>query len=198
MSNDENAAAKTEEPTATPSEGGEITDITPTEGKEGAEGTEGAETAPKKSPLKLILFIGVPVLILGIAAGVLFLTHFGRVLIGLEKAPKKEITQTLPDHITYYELPEMLVNIQSTSKRKPYLRVAIKLELHQTDATPTLDLIKPRIIDSFQMYIRELRVDDLEGSAGSQRLKQELLKRVNALSAPIKIHDVLFGVFVIQ
>lgn len=193
MSNDENAVAKAEEPADTQADGAEVTDITPSE-----EGAEGSTPPAKKSPLKLILFIGVPVLVLGIVAGVLFLTHFGRVMIGLEKAPKKEITQTLPDHITYYELPEMLVNIQSTSKRKPYLRMSVKLEIHEEKVEPKLDLIKPRMIDAIQMYIRELRVDDLEGSAGSQHLKQELLKRINALSAPIKVHDVLFGVFVIQ
>lgn len=197
MSNEENAAAKTEEAPATDNKDQE-NKAPDGEGTESSEGTEAAAAEPKKSPLKLILFIAVPVLVLGIIAGVLFLTHFGRTLIGLEKAPKKEITQSLPDHIMYYELPEMLINIQSTSKRKPYLRMAVKLELHQTDAVQTMDLLKPRIIDAFQMYIRELRVDDLEGSAGSQKLKQELLKRVNSLTGPIKVHDVLFGSFVIQ
>lgn len=195
MSNEENTAAKAPEGAEGQAEGADITDITPTEG---AEGGEGAPAPAKKSPLKLILFIVVPLLVLGSVAAVLFLTHFGRALIGLEKPHKQEITQSLPDHITYYELPEMLINIQSTSKRKPYLRMAVKLEVHEEKIEPKLDLIKPRMIDAIQMYVRELRVDDLEGSAGSQRLKQELLKRINALSGPIKVHDILFGVFVIQ
>ena len=50
----------------------------------------------------------------------------------------------------------------------------------------------PKIIDNFQTYLRELRIDDLKGSAGMYRLREELLIRVNAGAAPIKIKDVLF------
>jgi flagellar FliL protein len=152
----------------------------------------------KSSALPIILAIVIPVLLLGGAAGFLFMTKAGRTLIGLEKKEGAEKKVELPEHIAYYELPEMLVNIQSTAKRKPYLRLSIKLELHNPEDTKTLDLVKPRIIDAFQTYLRELRVEDLEGSSGSQRLKQELLKRVNAVSQPVKVYDVLFGSFVVQ
>ena len=168
-----------------------------------AEASEGGEEAPKKSGgmMKIILLVVIPLLVIGIGAGVLFFTDFGRGLIGLEteKEVAEEEVVELPENISYYEMPELLVNIQSSSaKRKPYLRLAVKFEIHDPEATATLDLLKPRIIDSFQVYLRELRVDDLEGSAGSQRLKEELLKRVNAVSAPAKVMDVLFQVFVVQ
>ncbi len=38
----------------------------------------------------------------------------------------------------------------------------------------------PRVVDQFQGYLRELRMDDLKGSAGIVRLKEELLRRINA------------------
>ncbi len=171
--------------------------------EEATEGAEDGKEAPKKSGgmMKIILLVVIPLLVIGIVAGVLFFTDFGRGMIGLET--EKEIVEEevveLPENISYYEMPELLVNIQSSSaKRKPYLRLAVKFEIHDPEATATLDLLKPRIIDSFQVYLRELRVDDLEGSAGSQRLKEELLKRVNAVSAPAKVMDVLFQVFVVQ
>ncbi len=175
---------------------------------ENGKDAEGGEEGDKKKSggmMKIILFAGVPVLLIIIIAVVLFFTSFGRGLIGLETDENleeevvEEAVMELPEHISYYDMPELLVNIQSsTSKRKPYLRLAVKFELHDPEAMKTLDIIKPRIIDSFQIYLRELRVDDLEGSAGSQRLKEELLKRVNAVAAPLKIVDVLFQVFVIQ
>lgn len=153
--------------------------------------------------LKILLIAGIPTLTIIAIAGVLLFTSFGRELVGLDsKNAKKDIAEEiveLPENITYYEMPELLVNIQSSSKkRKPFLRLAVKFEVHDPEAIATIDLLKPRIIDSFQVYLRELRVDDLEGSAGSQRLKEELLKRVNAVSAPAKIMDVLFQVFVVQ
>lgn len=174
---------------------------------DGADGEqEGENKEEKKSGgmMKILLLVGIPVVLIAIIAAVLFLTSFGRGLIGLDSEEgaaekEEEVVVTLPENITYYEMPELLVNIQSdTAKRKPYLRLAVKFEVHDPEAIPTLDLIKPRIIDSFQVYLRELRVDDLEGSAGSQRLKEELLKRVNAVSAPAKVIDVLFQVFVVQ
>jgi flagellar FliL protein len=172
-----------------------------------------AESAPDKneqnrapdkkgSLLKIILLIGFPILLIGVVIAVLFFTSFGRQLIKLDvpqaTAPQ-EAVQKLPENIVYYDMPELLVNIQSSSgNRKPFLRLAVKFEVHDLSVIPTLDLIKPRITDAFQIYLRELRVEDLDGASGSQRLKEELLKRVNAVAAPIKINDVLFQVFVVQ
>ena len=56
----------------------------------------------------------------------------------------------------------------------------------------------PRIIDNFQIYLRELRVEDLRGSDGIYRLREELLARVNAAVAPVKVTDVLFKEMLVQ
>ncbi|MFX9073467.1 flagellar basal body-associated FliL family protein, partial [Acinetobacter baumannii] len=56
----------------------------------------------------------------------------------------------------------------------------------------------PRIIDNFQVYLRELRLDDLKGSAGMYRLREELLLRVNMAAQPVKIKDVLFKEMLVQ
>jgi flagellar FliL protein len=56
----------------------------------------------------------------------------------------------------------------------------------------------PRVTDYFQVYLRELRVEDLKGSAGMYRLREELLARVRAAVAPIRVRDVLFKQILIQ
>ena len=56
----------------------------------------------------------------------------------------------------------------------------------------------PRIIDNFQVYLRELRVEDLQGAQGVYRLKEELLVRVNAAARPTKINDVLISEMLVQ
>ena len=63
---------------------------------------------------------------------------------------------------------------------------------------PCWSTIQPRIIDRFQVYLRELRVEDLEGSAGMQRLREELLNRVNKVAHPVKVRDVLFAELLVQ
>jgi len=56
----------------------------------------------------------------------------------------------------------------------------------------------PRIVDNVQVYLRELRAEDLKGSAGTYRLREELLKRINATVAPLRIDDVLFLEILLQ
>jgi flagellar FliL protein len=46
--------------------------------------------------------------------------------------------------------------------------------------------------------LRELRVEDIRGSAGVMRLKEELLRRVNLAVAPTPVHDVLLKEMIIQ
>ena len=58
--------------------------------------------------------------------------------------------------------------------------------------------VMPRVVDAFQVHLRELRVTDLEGSAGLYRLRDELTKRVNLAVAPNKINAVLFKEIIVQ
>jgi flagellar FliL protein len=56
----------------------------------------------------------------------------------------------------------------------------------------------PRIVDNLQGYLRELRVDELKGSAGAYRLKEEMLTRIKAAVAPAKVNAVLFKELQVQ
>jgi flagellar FliL protein len=56
----------------------------------------------------------------------------------------------------------------------------------------------PRIIDNFHVYLRELRAEDLRGSAGLYRLREELLIRVQAIADPVVVRDVLFKEVLVQ
>lgn len=162
-----------------------------------AEEPVGEGDTQKKSGnlLKILLFVGLPVLLLASAAAFLFLTETGKHLIGIGQASEEA---KLPDQIVYYNLPEMMVNLVPSGKKSSFLRIVVKFELPDAEAIKTLDLVKPRVIDAFQMYLRELRMDDIEGSAGLQRLREELLKRANTVTAPIKVKDVLFETLLIQ
>ena len=98
----------------------------------------------------------------------------------------------------YYDLPELMVNLNTTGRKKIFLKMRISLELRNPEDVPAIEAMMPRIIDNFQVYVRELRVDDLKGSAGIYRLREDFLTRVIAAAAPIKITDVLFKEMLIQ
>jgi flagellar FliL protein len=56
----------------------------------------------------------------------------------------------------------------------------------------------PRLQDMLQTYLREMRPEELRGSAGIYRLREELLGRANVVLAPVRVNDVLFTQLLIQ
>ena len=72
------------------------------------------------------------------------------------------------------------------------------MELENSGDIKRVETVMPRIMDNFQAYLRELRIEDLKGAAGMYRLREELLSRVNAALAPVKVHDVLFKEMLVQ
>ncbi len=69
----------------------------------------------------------------------------------------------------------MLVNLNSAGRRASYLKISVSLELENPADIPRIEAIMPRIVDNFQVYLRELRIEDLKGSAGLYRLREEPL-----------------------
>jgi flagellar FliL protein len=94
----------------------------------------------------------------------------------------------------------MLVNLQTDGTKTSFIKMAVSLEL--TDKSPVtterVTAMMPRVIDNFQVYMRELRLDDLNGSAGMFRLKEELLRRVNIAVQPVQVKDILFRELLVQ
>jgi flagellar FliL protein len=56
----------------------------------------------------------------------------------------------------------------------------------------------PRLLDLFATYLREMRPEELRGSAGTHRLREELLVRANLAVAPARVTDVLFVEILVQ
>jgi flagellar protein FliL len=180
----------------------EESDAQGTEVNENSEGVEVKKGLLTNPIIKWGLFIGGPLLLLCIIAGVLYMLGvFGGA--EEESAVAKEpevvpIAVQLQDVFTY-ALPSMLINLRTTGRRTSFLKVTISLEVKGNEENKKeMDQLKPRIVDQFQTYLRELEVEDLQGSAGLQRLKEELLDRVNAVTAPIKVQNVLFGELLVQ
>ena len=53
-------------------------------------------------------------------------------------------------------------------------------------------------MDSFQLYLRALTPEDLNGASGLYRLKEELLARVNAAIGRAEVRDLLFKEMLVQ
>jgi flagellar FliL protein len=103
-----------------------------------------------------------------------------------------------PDGVTFYTLPDMIVNIQSTDGRPAYLKLKLTLEMKDAALAAHLQTQAPRMQDMFQGFLRELRPEDLAGSAGSYQLRAEILRRVNLIAAPAKVDAVLIEEMLVQ
>jgi len=175
------------------------------EQREGAEG-EAAAAEPQQGIVKKLL--GNKKLLIVAAAGlVVFLLGGGAGLyFFVFSAPKPDATvaanevalPATPPEITYYDLPDLIVNIQSADGTPAYLKLSTSLELDRPEEKAGITAMMPRIVDQFQGYLRELRIDDLKGSAGVLRLKEELLRRINAVAQPYRVRDVLLKEMIVQ
>jgi flagellar protein FliL len=153
---------------------------------------EEGESQPKRSLLKLIIMAVGGLAVVG-AAGA------GGYYFFFAPKPKEEVAAPVVKPPAFIDMPEVLVNLAGTGPdRTHYLKVKIVLEVADAALIPQIQPVLPRVVDAFQVFLRELRPTDLEGSAGTYRLKEELTRRVNAAIAPSRINAVLFKEMVMQ
>jgi flagellar FliL protein len=158
---------------------------------EGVEGEEGA--ASPKSKLKLIIIAATAIVV--IAAGV------AGYFVFLRAKPAAEEKHAAPaaKPPVFMDVPEVMVNLsQMQGERTQYLKIKVVLEVKEQPVAEQIKPSLPRVVDTFQTFMRELRPSDLNGSSGLYRLKEELTRRVNVAVAPAQVNAVLFKEVVIQ
>ncbi len=151
-----------------------------------AEAGPGGAGGRERRRLMLLLVLG-PLAIIGLLGA-------GAWGLGWFASAPKEAARPAP---VFYALPEFTVNL-SAGERPSYLKMKVALEVPDRSVLQALEPQLPRIIDLFQVYLRELRTTDLQGSAGLARLREELLRRVNYAVYPAKVDAVLFKEIVVQ
>lgn len=119
---------------------------------------------------------------------------------GGEDLPPEEIGRVnyAASDLIFYELPDMIVNLNTSGSQPRFLKIRVALEFGDRKIVSKIRRDMPRIIDHFQVYLRELRREDLRGSAGMYRLKEELMIRVNQTVQPSRVRDVLFREMLVQ
>jgi flagellar FliL protein len=99
---------------------------------------------------------------------------------------------------SYYTMPKLIVNLAGPANESQLLELSLVLEASDAATFDEVPATMPRLKDQFQSFLRELRVEDLNGSAGSYRLRIELLRRFNAVMAPAKADAVLVESFLVM
>ena len=179
--------------------------------------------APKRGKRKLLLIL-VPVLLLGGGAGAWFSGLLPRLLghgtehvaegaaehgatehgaaghgaaghgAAGEKAEKKVAEASAP---TFLDLPDIVANLNA-GRRAAFIKLKAKFELSKPEDVAPVQAAMPRIVDLFQSYLREMRPEELRGTAGTYRLREELIARSNIAAHPARVLNVLFTELLVQ
>lgn len=162
---------------------------------------------------KIIIIAVVAILLLGGGAGAFFTGALDG-LLGKGKPDCENIKEDDPHYQScadqlaaagistgpgaFFTIPDMIVNLSAGARQPRFLKVSLKVELERPEDVPRFEAVLPRVIDQFQTYLRELRIEDLRGSSGMYRMKIELLSRVRAAAPDIRIRDILFQEVLVQ
>jgi flagellar FliL protein len=192
---------------------------------EGADGGDGGESVKKKlSGKTLVLFIILPaLLVIGGGGAAAFMMFGAGAPAQGEKAGKTDdaehaaaekpaaapgeegenegvgLTVGESGMPSYYDLPKMIVNLSGEQGGRPLLlQLELVLEAQDPAVFNDIPAVMPRLQDQFQTFLRELRVEDLNGSSGTHQLRLELLRRTNLVIAPAKVDAVLIEAILVQ
>ena len=169
--------------------------------EEEPEGEDGEEASSSGGKKKLLIIVGAVVLLLiGAAAAVFFsgILDSEETEESAEKEVKEGVEAEMEKKTYFVDLDEMIVNLNTTERRQSLLKIKVSLEVAEQKDVAVVQELTPRVVDNFQTYLRELRLDDLRGSAGMYRLREELLTRINIAVEPAKVKAVLFKEMIVQ
>lgn len=159
--------------------------------KAAAEGEDAGGEAPAGSKKKLIAIVAA-VLLLGGGGGYVVMKKKGD--------GHADPAAVIKMPVVFLDVREMMVNLSTEpgQDKARFAKLRIALELKDAKVEGEVKPLMPRIEDTFQVYLRELRASDLAGSAGLYRLREELLRRVNVAIHPARAEAVLFKEVVVQ
>ncbi len=98
----------------------------------------------------------------------------------------------------FVDLPHLLVNLVSDGGGTRFLKLSLAVEVDDQKTADRIDKLAPRIVDSFQLYLRTLTPSELRGPGSMFRLKEDLHVRIHQAIEPARVRDVLFKEMLVQ
>jgi len=189
----------------------------PSEPDTAGDAAESSETPESKPGLlgnrKRLVIIGGAVLMLAVVGGgAAFFLGGGKSAAGesgaesAEAAPAEEKAPAEGEgggegeggELPLVDVPPMLVNLRTADGSARYLKLHFMLEAPSTAKADKLKARLPAILDAYQPFLRELRPEDIAGSAAVFRIKEEMLIRATQVAGRGMVRDVLIQELVQQ
>ncbi|PJI86108.1 flagellar FliL protein [Yoonia maricola] len=156
------------------------------------------DAAPKKAS-KLPLMLGLVLAIIG-GGGGFFAVQSG-LLGGSEttESAESEMETLQPDQqlaVAFVPIDPLVISLPSQDGRD-HLRFAAQLEVPPA-YTDEVEAIKPRIVDVLNGYLRAIDIASLEDPATLTRLRAQMLRRIQVVTGPGRVNDILIMEFVLS
>lgn len=158
---------------------------------------DGAVPAKKSRFNKKMIIIGGAVVLLLIIGGVLAAMFLFKGEAKGEEAAAGEHAAAPAEGghgeagATYIDAPAMVVNLRGADGTARFLKIRFTLVPESAGKVEEIKAKLPAVVDAFQPFLRELRPEDLAGSAAVFRIKEEMLVRANGALGPGEIKDIL-------
>ncbi|WP_010185056.1 flagellar basal body-associated FliL family protein [Sphingomonas sp. PAMC 26605] len=149
---------------------------------------------PAKRKNKLIIIGAAAALVLAGGGGGAFFFLGGTKDAKTEKAAKPNPAAEAGEGAeaeSFLDVPPVVVNLHSTDGATRYLKLHFELVAAPGVKAEELKKRLPLVIDAIQPFLRELRPEDLAGSAAVFRIKEQILLRAGDALGPDQVKDVL-------
>jgi flagellar FliL protein len=154
---------------------------------------DGRAKGSKRSRLPLFALLGL--LLAGGGAGGAW--YAGLLPIGgAEEHAGAAVPPTPPRSLL--PMPDIVANLHASGRRPVYVKLRAQLEVAGEGRAEAAQAAMPRLLDLFNTFLRETRPEELRGSAGMHRLREELIARANIALPEGSVTDVLFVEIVVQ
>ncbi len=144
------------------------------------------------------IFIVVGVVVLVAGAGVaLTVTGFLPKLLGMkppEGTMAAEVVKEKPKEPLvserYYDMPTIILSMETGRRENRIMQLGISLLMEKRDDASNMHSYLPILIDVVQVYVRTLPPSETATVEKLSSHRDELLKRINAAIAPIKVEEI--------
>lgn len=152
------------------------------------------ESSDKKKKIKKILLIVLPIIITIIGS-----VYFFFFVINAPKYTEKKVIHQTKDKEqvtlesnTYLDIDPITVGLTPSGNKREYLKLDLTLRVSTEKESAAILEKMPIIKDTLITFLRTLRATDFNSSSSTLYLKEEISKRINKITAPIVIKEVLF------
>ncbi|MEM6890566.1 MAG: flagellar basal body-associated FliL family protein [Pseudomonadota bacterium] len=154
------------------------------------------QTTEPAKPSKLPLILGVLLAIMG-GGGGYYATSTGLVF-GNESQLEAKIEKSAESEESFAFVPLDPLTISLPGQGgNTHLRFRAELEVDPSKGKE-VEVIRPRITDVLNGYLRALELSDLQNPASLPRLRAQMLRRVQVVAGAEKVKDLLIMEFVVN